>query len=361
MYFEKFYESVAVQDPDNSGNDLEQIEDDVLASHDEEVDDAAYGFPGEEEDLNEAAYELMFEAEYNMDVVFKAVGLYELNEVSRPSFTDKIKNSDFYTKRIVPIIEGFKKVIGSIWRKIQEVYYRFITFFKDIDGSLKEFYNKNKNELTDDNLTKGSRIVFTAKNGIMENKRIVDKDNFIYTKFTSAEIRSRYFGIIGIDEYVANMLNKMDDIKALENTQSDMREELYKNFDQEKYYNSITKEIDEMNRQDLDYIVNRLNLGEISNGFKIIQKVNNKLKYVGVPEVLKEKMAKESDNAEDKSKATDRLKVIFENYTKMLKEVNYNIKIVSLKFISAMRAAKTSKNIALNVIKAAIRKEENNA
>lgn len=141
MYFERFYEGAAIQDPDNPGNDLEQIEDDVLDSHDEEVDDAVYGLPGEEEDPVEEACMAIYEAEYNTNMLYRSIGLYELNEASDTKFSDTK-----FGKKITAGLTDFKNnamaIITKIFNKVKEIFYKFVAKLNLAQKQLKGYYDK---------------------------------------------------------------------------------------------------------------------------------------------------------------------------------------------------------------------------
>lgn len=145
MYFEKFYEGAAIQDPDNPGNDLEQVEDDVLASHDEEVDDALYGFPGEEEDPVEEACMAIYEAEYNMNMIYKAVGMYELNEASKGKIGGKFEE---FKTNFIDMVNKAIEVIRRLWERAKETFYKILSRINPISNIATNLYKthtkKNK-------------------------------------------------------------------------------------------------------------------------------------------------------------------------------------------------------------------------
>ena len=181
MYFEKFYESAAVQDPDNPGNDLEQVEDDVLTSHDDEVDDAVYGFPGEEEDPIEEAYTAIYEAEYNFNMIYKAIGMYELNEASKGKIGDKLKGIKTKVDGIVAkAIEALKR----LWERVKEAFYKFLSRINPITNVATTLYKthtkKNKDFFKDG-------ITMKVKEG--GNGEILSLDRGISRNFADAFIK----------------------------------------------------------------------------------------------------------------------------------------------------------------------------
>ena len=159
MYFEKFYEGAVItgiQDPDNVGNDLEEIEYAVEDSHDEEVDDALCGLPGEDCDPFEESAEIVYEAEYNFNMICKSIGLSELNEAARGSlnenkFTDamgKAKN------KVVDIVKAFVRWLVSLKDKVvlfyNKMYANIVSMHKSEifnNDKVKNTYKENKKEV----------------------------------------------------------------------------------------------------------------------------------------------------------------------------------------------------------------------
>lgn len=159
MYFEKFYEGAAItgiQDPDNVGNDLEEIEDAVEDSHDEEVDDALCGLPGEDCDPFEESAEIVYEAEYNFNMICKSIGLSELNEAARGSlnenkFTDAIGKAK---NKVVDIVKAFVRWLVSLKDKVvlfyNKMYANIISMHKSEvfnNDKVKNTYKENKKEV----------------------------------------------------------------------------------------------------------------------------------------------------------------------------------------------------------------------
>ena len=129
MYFEKFYEGAAItgiQDPDNVGNDLEEIEDAVEDSHDEEVDDALCGLPGEDCDPFEESAEIVYEAEYNFNMICKSIGLSELNEAARGSLNEN----------------KFTDAMGKAKNKVVDIVKAFVRWLISLKDKVVLFYNK---------------------------------------------------------------------------------------------------------------------------------------------------------------------------------------------------------------------------
>ena len=224
MYFEKFYEGAAItgiQDPDNVGNDLEEIEDAVEDSHDEEVDDALCGLPGEDSDPFEECTAIVYEAEYNFNMICKSIGLSELNEAARGSlnenkFTDamgKAKN------KVVEIAKAFVRWLISLKDKVvlfyNKMYANIISMHKSDkfnDDKVKSTYKENKKEI----------------DAYISNLTLNDKKKLLNYK----ELSYAYNTIANIDKTVDKV-----------------------SFDE--YKNTITVETDKLNATDLDTMVTR--------------------------------------------------------------------------------------------------------
>lgn len=181
MYFEKFYEGAAIQDPDNPGNDFEQIEDDVLTSHDDEVDDAVYGFPGEEEDPVEEACMAIYEAEYNFNMIYKAIGMYELNEASKGKIGDKFKE---FKSKAANMVNKAIEALKRLWERVKETFYKILSRINPITNMATNLYKahtkKNKDFFKDG-------ITMKVKEG--GNGEILSLDRGISRSFGDAFIK----------------------------------------------------------------------------------------------------------------------------------------------------------------------------
>ena len=114
------FESAAVQDPDNTGVDLDQVEDAVMGddgieAHKDEVEAAIAGTV----DPVEEAYTAIYEAEYNYNQIMRTIGIRELSEaaygrdivlesVDIKGFFNKCK--EFFVTMFKRITEAFKNV-----------------------------------------------------------------------------------------------------------------------------------------------------------------------------------------------------------------------------------------------------------
>lgn len=209
MYFEKFYEGAAItgiQDPDNVGNDLEEIEDAVEDSHDEEVDDALCGLPGEDSDPFEECTEIVYEAEYNFNMICKSIGLSELNEVARGSlnenkFTDAMGKAkgvmDKAKDKVVEIAKAFVRWLISLKDKVVAFYNKMYANVvsknaKDILAAddVKDTYKKYKNEIDtyiSNNTLKEKVMLFDFKqwnyayDNISSNAKNISYGDFVKT------------------------------------------------------------------------------------------------------------------------------------------------------------------------------------
>ena len=122
------FESAAVQDPDNTGVDLDQVEDAVMGddgieAHKDEVEAAIAGTV----DPVEEAYTAIYEAEYNYNQIMRAIGIRELSEaaygreivlegVDIRGFFNKCK--DFFVAMFKRITEAFKNVAKILMSSI---------------------------------------------------------------------------------------------------------------------------------------------------------------------------------------------------------------------------------------------------
>lgn len=122
------FESAAVQDPDNTGVDLDQVEDavmgdDGIAAHKDEVEAAIAGTV----DPVEEAYTAIYEAEYNYNQIMRTIGIRELSEatygreivlegVDVRGFFDKCKQ--FFIAMFKKITEAFKNVAKILMSSI---------------------------------------------------------------------------------------------------------------------------------------------------------------------------------------------------------------------------------------------------
>lgn len=111
----------SVQDPNNPGVDLDQVEKDVcgpngIEAHSEEIDDAVEGVVG---DPLEEAYTALYESEYNYNLLMQTIGFHELScmqagqaALNEEGKFDKVKENvkGFFGKIKEMLISAFKKI-----------------------------------------------------------------------------------------------------------------------------------------------------------------------------------------------------------------------------------------------------------
>ena len=155
IYYSKFYEAAtahdAYQDPNEVGNDLDAIEDAVVNGTNkvEDIADAQAGtINGVSTDPLEEAFNLLFECEYNDNLVLQSIGIHELNEAVKgaTSFNEAGGIKNFFKnikKRLVDIFERITKAFWSVVKKM------------DIGmKSDKKFIASNKSKIVDGYKTK---------------------------------------------------------------------------------------------------------------------------------------------------------------------------------------------------------------
>ena len=341
MYFEKFYEGAitGIQDPDNTGNDLEDIEDAVLASHDDEVEDANSTYI----DYDDIIDDFIYEAEYNTNVIYNSIGLHELNEAYKPSLGDKIKNSDFYINRLLPLIEGLKKIIAKIYEKIQEIYFKFAGSWDRLNTNITEMLIKLRNlgmQKARSLIEEASKKIFIDSNGIILTKRIIDKN-----KYNFASGRDIYTQDL---ESNIDKLSNISDIEKYSSNKFDDKKEIYDTLNRDEYYKSLTKEVSEVSYDDIDYIDRQLSMEDISYAFNSIKKIYKKSKSNAFSNEIKK--LKEYQNKSD----NNNVKTIFQNYQNICNDINYTLKIISVKFIIIMKAIQSDKILCISVLKEAL-------
>lgn len=107
----------SVQDPDNPGVDLDQVEKDICGSdgieaHADEVEAAQDGIIA---DPLEEAHMAMFESEYNFNQLMECVGLQELAAVrsGRDLMLEAVDVKAFFGKVKTMIVNAFKKITSA--------------------------------------------------------------------------------------------------------------------------------------------------------------------------------------------------------------------------------------------------------
>lgn len=158
----------SVQDPDNPGIDLDQVEKDIcgpdgIESHSEEIDDANSGVVGEP---LEEAYMALYESEYNFNLLMQTIGLHELNSMQNGGMSavnegerfDKVKETakNFFDKVKEMLVNAFKKITEAF----HTVLAKFMRLVKGDEKFAKQYESRIKDGFKKDWKAKG----FTYKN-----------------------------------------------------------------------------------------------------------------------------------------------------------------------------------------------------
>lgn len=118
MFMERLLES-AIQDPNDPGNDLDQIAADAVENPD--VEEAESGVIGDS--LSESAAMIMYESTYNYNQLMRCIGITELREAARGydfvleavdirAFFDKVKT--ILTNMFRAVTRAFKNVLNKM-------------------------------------------------------------------------------------------------------------------------------------------------------------------------------------------------------------------------------------------------------
>lgn len=158
LYYSKFYEGAApaiYQDPNEVGNDLDAIEDAVLNGTNkvEDIADAEAGtINGVSEDPLEEAYMLMFECEYNDNLLMQAIGIQEVNEAARglEPLNEAGKVKEFFKKIKEKLKKMFETITKAFWKLVKKL---------DLGmANDKKFVASNKTKIVD-----GSKLEWSLK------------------------------------------------------------------------------------------------------------------------------------------------------------------------------------------------------
>ena len=158
----------SVQDPNDTGVDLNQVEKDIcgpdgIESHSEEIDDANSGIVGEP---LEEAYMCLYESEYNYNMLMQAIGLDEmktmqnggLKAVNEGERFDKVKETakNFFDKVKEMLVSAFKKITEAF----RAVMTKFMSLVKGDAKFAKQYESRIRDGFTKEWKAKG----FTYKN-----------------------------------------------------------------------------------------------------------------------------------------------------------------------------------------------------
>lgn len=183
IYYSKFYEAAATdlyQDPNEVGNDLDAIEDAVINGTNkvEDIADSQAGtINGVSTDPLEEAFNLLFECQYNDNLVLQSIGIHELNEASKgvESFNEAGKLKNIFKsikKRLVDLFERITKAFWSVVKKMD------IGMKND-----KKFVASNKSKIT---------AGYNTKDWSLDNCYKIDPDlsfNIVASKTTPMVLR----------------------------------------------------------------------------------------------------------------------------------------------------------------------------
>lgn len=134
----------SVQDPDNPGVDLDQIEKDIVGdgneAHSEEIEDAVEGVI---DDPIEEAYMIMYESEHNYNMLLRVIGIKELHEATmgREFILEAVDIKGFF-KRI-------KDIIVSMFKRITSAFKNVINKIKSTFMDDKKFVTKYEKQILD--------------------------------------------------------------------------------------------------------------------------------------------------------------------------------------------------------------------
>lgn len=122
MYFERLLESGVIQSADDTGVDLDAVEQAVEEEREDLNDEAESGVVGDPDPVDEAAM-IMYESTYNYNQLMRRIGMVELQEAARGrdyvleavdirGFFEKVKN--ILTNMFRAITRAFKNVLNRL-------------------------------------------------------------------------------------------------------------------------------------------------------------------------------------------------------------------------------------------------------
>lgn len=143
-FYNVLRESTAVQEPENIGNDLDQIEKDIFEDREDETDTANNGVLNDDindTDIVEEAYNIIYESEYNHNQLLKAIGLHELNEAyhGRELLFEAADAESWFDKVIAWFKNLFAKFADAVSRVLKE-----LDFIAKHDKNLAVDYENDK-------------------------------------------------------------------------------------------------------------------------------------------------------------------------------------------------------------------------
>ena len=193
LYYSKFYEGAApaiYQDPNEVGNDLDAIEDAVINGTNkvEDIADAEAGtINGVSEDPLEEAYMLMFECEYNDNLLMQAIGIQEVNEAARglEPLNEAGKVKEFFKKIKEKLKKMFETITKAFWKLVKKL---------DLGmANDKKFVASNKQKIID-----GSKLEWTLKDCYdIDSERNLELTNSKAVAYSLSSLKSGFDTIIG--------------------------------------------------------------------------------------------------------------------------------------------------------------------
>lgn len=212
------FESAAVQDPDNTGVDLDQVEDAVMGddgieAHKDEVEAAIAGTV----DPVEEAYTAIYEAEYNYNQIMRAIGIRELSEaaygreivlegVDIRGFFDKCKQ--FFIAMFKKVTEAFKNVAKILMSSIASDKKLASQYAKDIKAGFNSTWSAT-GYVFNDNISLMNVYDFCNSYDADHVKKVLDglsrlkdihTDNDYYNKVSKEEIMNKVAEKNGLGE-----------------------------------------------------------------------------------------------------------------------------------------------------------------
>ena len=154
----------SVQDPDSPGVDLDQIENDIVGddgneAHNEEIEDAVEGVIG---DSLEEAYQIMYESEYNYNMLLQAIGMQELKEA--------VSGKEY-------IMEAGS--VSAFFGRVKEI---FVNMFKKITEFFKKVFNSIRSRLVNDKkfISMYESDIRTGADILKNNGKLKDKEGYSF-------------------------------------------------------------------------------------------------------------------------------------------------------------------------------------
>ena len=254
-------------DAEDISSPLEKIEDAVLASHDDEVEDALEGNVGEP---LEEAYMAVYESEYNHNQLLRALGLAELNEASMGNILvleDGDKKSFF---------ARVKEILSNLWTTIVKAYKKVMSFIGSHTSTNKRLAAKYA-----DQIKKGASEEWDFE-GYDFKKDIDPNDYFVEPKDYVDDIVSDMNTLASMEENN----NNQDKFEPADN--STLKIEIISNLTDgsihEEDFSKAVAYVDEKLRggvkQSLKNIINANDILDIlkSDGSKVVKKAYDEIK-----------------------------------------------------------------------------------